>query len=220
MNSFLSIQSKEGLAWEEDDPLQFPSCLHLWSEHPLLLPSIGTHFIYLYQGSASLEWNGIVLPLKEGMFASVPGQLKIYGGAGIAITRLEFEGCFLLGGPVEERGRLKYIDGCTDSLILPPSKLGDPCLNLLHIPANTHQSRHTHPSHRVGMIISGRGQCITPTGDHPLHPGLTFVIPADSAHSFHTSTEDLRVIAYHPETDFGPTDEVHPMVNRTLLETP
>ena len=33
--------------------------------------------------------------------------------------------------------------------------LGDPCLNLLHIPPSTRQSAHTHPSIRVGLIVSG-----------------------------------------------------------------
>jgi hypothetical protein len=48
-------------------------------------------------------------------------------------------------------------------------------------------------------------------------PGLAFVIPADSLHSFTTENEALRVIAYHPDSDFGPTHEDHPMVNRTIL---
>jgi hypothetical protein len=33
-------------------------------------------------------------------------------------------------------------------------------------------------------------------------------------------TEDshLDVIAYHPDTDFGPTDDNHPMINRTWFD--
>jgi hypothetical protein len=27
----------------------------------------------------------------------------------------------------------------------------------------------------------------------------------------------LRVIAYHPDSDFGPTHEDHPMINRTMV---
>ncbi|MSQ82944.1 MAG: hypothetical protein EXR77_08510 [Myxococcales bacterium] len=29
--------------------------------------------------------------------------------------------------------------------------------------------------------------------------------------------ETLDVLAWHPDSDFGPTDQTHPMVNRTLL---
>jgi hypothetical protein len=49
---------------------------------------------------------------------------------------------------------------------------------------------------------------------------LVFVIPEESQHSFHTENKALRVIAYHPESDFGPTDETHPMVNKTILSDP
>jgi hypothetical protein len=46
---------------------------------------------------------------------------------------------------------------------------------------------------------------------------MAFVIPENAKHSFHTSEQALRVIAYHPDSDFGPTDESHPMVNKTIL---
>lgn len=98
--------------------------------------------------------------------------------------------------------------------------MGDPCLNLLHIPPHTRQSRHTHPSHRIGVILSGVGECVTPNATIPLVPGIVFVIPQNASHSFRTSGQALRVIAYHPESDFGPTDESHPMVNKTILSTP
>lgn len=28
----------------------------------------------------------------------------------------------------------------------------------------------------------------------------------------------MDVIAYHPDSDFGPQDEDHPMVNRTIVD--
>jgi hypothetical protein len=154
------------------------------------------------------------------MYAAVPCACSIKNGSGIAISRCSYQGFFHLGGPVEEIGRLRYIDGCTDSLLIPPLRMGDPCLNLLHIPPHTRQSRHTHPSHRIGVILNGHGECITPNEAIPLSPGMVFVIPENAEHSFHTTTEALRVIAYHPESDFGPTDEFHPMRNKTILTKP
>ena len=28
----------------------------------------------------------------------------------------------------------------------------------------------------------------------------------------------MIVVAFHPDSDFGPTHEVHPMINRTIVE--
>jgi quercetin dioxygenase-like cupin family protein len=214
---FLSFEKPDGRCWSENRPDCHPSTLSRWSRLSLSLPDDGSHFLFVTSGSGTLRYRNTEFPLETGMYAAVPGPCEIKGGSGIAVTRHDHQGFFHLGGPIEEHGRLRYIDGCTDSLLIPPPRLGDPCLNLLHIPAGTRQSRHTHPSHRVGVIVSGSGQCHTPDAKIPLHPGLVFVIPAGALHSFHTTDEALRVIAYHPESDFGPTDECHPMVNKTIL---
>ncbi len=95
---------------------------------------------------------------------------------------------------------------------------GDPCLNLLHIPPHTNQTAHTHPSLRTGMVVSGGGLCRTPRQDVLLTPGLVFVIPPNQLHSFHTQDRSLRIIAWHPDSAFGPTHAHHPMVNRTLVD--
>lgn len=218
MRPFLHFEKLQGLCWEETAPESYPSSLRRWqADHPVGLENGGTHFIFVTQGPATLRFLETDYLLHQGMYAAVPGSCSIENGAGIAISRSAHRGFFHLGGPVEEAGRLRYIDGCTDSLLIPPVRMGDPCLNLLHIPPHTRQSRHTHPSHRVGVILSGSGECVTPSGIIPLSPGMVFVIPEDAEHSFHTSNEALRVIAYHPESDCGPTDESHPMVNKTIL---
>lgn len=124
-----------------------------------------------------------------------------------------------MGGPVEQQGRLRYIDGCTDSLLIGPTVLGDPCLNHLHIPAGTAQTRHTHPSIRVGIIARGSGRCVTPEREHSLSPGLLFIIEANCPHSFHTDDSSLDVVVYHPDSDHGPTHHDHPMINKTIIGT-
>jgi quercetin dioxygenase-like cupin family protein len=113
---------------------------------------------------------------------------------------------------------LRYIDGCTDTLLVCPPRRGEPCLNHLHLPPGTNQSPHTHPSERIGVIVRGRGECRTPGGAYLLTPGMGWRIPTGCEHSFFTPDDDsLDVLAWHPDSDFGPTDEEHPMVNRTLV---
>lgn len=151
------------------------------------------------------------------MVFCVPGSCTVSGSRGIVVSRYGYRGFFQVGGPVENEGRLKYMDGCTDSLLVPPVMLGDPCLNLLYFPPGIVQTPHTHPSVRIGMVASGAGTCVTPAGDIPLLPGRAFVIHAEGVHSFTTRDEPMRVIAYHPDSDFGPTHEDHPMLNRTMV---
>lgn len=193
----------------------FPSQFQRWHGE-LDLPPDATHFAFV-ERDTTIHFASQSYAAVAGMYLSLPGAARIEGGRGIVTSRLGYCGFFMLGGPVEELGRLRYIDGCTDSLLIPPVMLGDPCLNLLHIPPGTRQTRHTHPSFRSGLILSGSGECATPERSYPLSPGLAFVIPADAAHSFHTSDEALRVIAFHPDSDFGPTNEQHPMINRTII---
>ena len=194
----------------------FPTSVRTW-QGQIFLPDSGTHFGFVQSGPATLQCDTGCFILKSGMYFAIPGRLSISGGAGLLITAHHYNGFFQIGGPIEPIGRLRYIDGCTDSLLISPAILGDPCLNLLHIPANTQQTAHTHPSFRVGMIVSGTGECVTPTARYPLHPGLSFIIPENSEHSFHTTHDNLTVIAYHPDSDYGPTHEFHPMVNKTIL---
>ena len=202
----------------------FPTSLFAWSgEDDLGFNHGGTFYGYVDAGPAKLTLPAFGLDywLHEGMYFSVPFPFKICKGRGIVILREHYYGYFHIGGPVEHRGRLRYIDGCTDSLLISPPRKGAPCLNLLYFPAGVDQTAHTHPSDRVGIIMSGKGKCIyDPDGKSvDLVPGMIFCIHKDGYHKFQTPYErEMRVLAYHPETDFGPDDEAHPMLNRTIIE--
>ena len=98
--------------------------------------------------------------LYEGMYFASPGRVKVSGGAGILQLVDHHRAMFSMGGPLEENGRLAYIDGCTDSLLLSPAIKGAPCLNHLHFPPSILQTQHTHPSGRSGIVVRGRGTCI------------------------------------------------------------
>ena len=191
----------------------------------LVLAGDATHFVFCHQGAVTVRQNG-AWPhvLTAGMYGSVPGKCEVRPvgqdlSKALVISALGWLGMMVIGGPLEERGRLRYIDGCTDSLLVPPVRLGDPCLNGLWFPLLTQQTTHTHPSVRIGMVVRGRGRCVTDEDDYELRPGMRFLIHADGDHRFETPSDSgLTVVAWHPDSDCGPTDVDHPMVNRTMVE--
>jgi quercetin dioxygenase-like cupin family protein len=201
---------------------QFPSYLSAWEDGKLILHDrFATHFGYVHQGLAVVQWAGQSFTLWPGQFFVVPGGLTVEGGRGIVVTREAYKALPLMGGPLELTGRLKYIDGCTDSLLAAPVRRGDPCLNLLYFPAGIDQTAHTHPSDRIGLILSGHGRCLVGEGESEIDlvPGQIFCIHTGGRHKFQTPYgQDMRVLAYHPDSDFGPTDEEHPMINRTMVD--
>ncbi len=194
-------------------------------EEPTLLEDDATHYGVMIDGACTVTANGRTTALRSHTFFCIGGAGVVEGsGKCVLVTRFGFRGLTLIGGDVEDWGRLRYIDGCTDTLLVAPPKKGDPCLNALYFPPATKQTAHVHPSIRCGAVIDGAGVCRTPKGDFPLNAGDIFFLPPETYHSF--CTEDvptvgrsaLTVVAFHPDSDFGPTDEDHPMVNRTYFK--
>lgn len=189
-----------------------------WMEKPLVLPPGATAFGMVTTGQTQLrDAETRVFDLNAGMFFVLPDGGVARGGSGLVIAWAGYQGLRQIGGPLEATGRLRYIDGCSDTLLVCPPRLGDPCLNHLHIPPRTDQTPHTHPSMRIGVILRGTGECRTPDGSYPLEPGMGWYIPTGCLHSFFTQNEALDVIAWHPDSDFGPRDDDHPMINRTQI---
>jgi quercetin dioxygenase-like cupin family protein len=218
---FYPFPIQHGLLLDLSDDA-FPTQVFGWNNDKIKLPSGATHYGMVTSGKAILHSHGAHYPLRAGMFFVVPSGGIIESeenGRGLVISRLDYQGLWQLGGTMEAEGRLRYIDGCSDTLLVCPPVLGEPCLNHLHIPPHTQQSAHTHPSNRIGVILRGKGECHTPDGVFPLEPGLAWYIPTGLLHSFHTQYESLDVVAWHPDSDFGPTHENHPMINRTFLQS-
>lgn len=161
--------------------------------------------------------------LSAGMYFCIPAPMQImpsrHGDENVAliIVRHNYRGIFSLGGPIEDKGRLRYIDSCSDTLLISPPRLGDPCLNFLHFPKNISQTMHTHPSVRIGVIARGSGICKTPDGSFELSPGMLWLLPENAPHAFFTQDSTMDVIAWHPDSDTGPSDDDHPMINRTIV---
>lgn len=155
--------------------------------------------------------------LRAGSWFVAPDGADVIEGRGLAIIMPRYRGLRQFGGPLERLGRLRYIDGCTDTVLVAPPRRGEACLNHLHIPAGTPQTAHTHPSVRIGIIARGRGECVTGGVRHALEAGLGWVIPTGVRHAFHTGDDSLDVMAWHPDSDTGPMDDDHPMINRTIV---
>ncbi len=171
-------------------------------------------------GRATIRAPGISAELEAGGFFGLPGPCEIAAdGSVMIVERLGYRAVPCLGR-IEDRGRLVYIDGCSDSVLCAPARLGDPVLNHLHFPAQTEQSVHIHPSTRLGVVVRGRGVAYGPGWQEPLERGTAFLLVEHEKHAFRTADESMDVVAFHPDSDWGPTDAAHPMLNRTYVCKP
>lgn len=175
----------------------------------------GTVFGVVLEGVAHLNSR---IAYKGEYFCVAAPVFVLAEGTTALFVRESWKGKTIYAGRIEETGDVKYIDGCTDSLLVCPPRLGDPCLNALYFPAGVNQTFHTHPSQRLGAVLSGSGYACFEGEEVALTPGTVFVIETDEVHRFRTEGDPMVVIAYHPDSDWGPTDEVHPMINRTVIE--
>ncbi len=197
-----------------------PGRLQTWQGNHLELPAEGTHFGFVYHGHPNLLRDSEDYRLHPGMYFCLPGGGQIGGvdSSGFVITSYNYRGMFSLGGALESTGRFAYIDGGTSSLLIPPVRLGDPCLNAIYFPPHRHQTLHTHPSYRIGLVIAGSGEAETSEGVTPLQPGMVFVIPTNSLHKFCTTDQPLTFVVFHPDSDAGLTHQNNPVLNRTMVE--
>lgn len=181
----------------------------------------GTVYGYCWRGSITIHPDGgRPRTAFEGDFfaVSMPHGGRFSGGSGYAIHRLGFEGMTMVGGPVENRGRLRYIDGCSCTELIAPLRVGDPTLQFLHFPRGIRQTHHTHPTLRAGLIHAGKGRCWTEAGHQELRPGRMFILTPDAPHGFETDESTMDLTVCHPDSDVGPTDEENPMLSRTIVE--
>jgi hypothetical protein len=176
---------------------------------PVQLTETGTHFIFCTADSVTIKNGRKAYILDKDCYASITGAAVVEGtGTALISSRVGYQGMNSMGGPIEELGRLKYINGCSSTVLIAPLKKGDPCYNFLHIPPGARQAVHTHPTLRVCYVVEGK--CFVTAGQF-------ICIPAHVEHSFYTGEESMRIVVYHPDSEVGPSDEEHPMLNRTLV---
>ncbi|HVY47279.1 MAG TPA: hypothetical protein VHB21_15430, partial [Minicystis sp.] len=167
-----------------------------------------TSYAFVLDGRARFRAGDLEFASGAGGFACLPGEVEIEaGGRVVVIERLGFRGVPTCGA-IEDKGRLAYIDGCSDTILCMPPRQGDPVFNHLHFPRGIEQSQHTHPSIRLGVVARGEGFAFargpgSAKWQEPLAAGSVFLLEAHEPHAFSTleSGAEMDVIAFHPDSD-------------------
>ena len=202
----------------------YPTIGYMIENDELTLTSSKYSTMYGYSfGKSSVGNIDKWYEIDAGQYFSIPVQGDEFTvGADdklLLIDRKGYQGQFIIGS-IENRGRLCYIDGCSDSMLVYPPRFGDPTLNSLHFPSGIQQTFHTHPSIRIGCIAKGSGSACSIAADNEIKEGDFWLIEEQELHRFRTdlSKSEMIVIAFHPDSEWGPTDYNHTMLNRTYIK--
>ena len=115
-------------------------------------------------------------------------------------------------------GNLSYIDGGTNTTAVNPGRLGDPVVNYVHFPSQMYQTLHTHPSHRIGLVLKGKGKIELDNEEfYELNEGEAFFMRRNELHNFITTDEDVILFVFAPDSGTGPTDDINPLKVRTYI---
>jgi quercetin dioxygenase-like cupin family protein len=138
-------------------------------------------------------------------------HIKFYG------LSMNDERLFLPQG--NPKGNLSYMDGGTNTTAVNPGRLGLPVINYVHFPAGMSQTLHTHPSQRIGLILSGSGEIELDDGVmFPIKAGDCWVMDRNVLHNFMCNKgEDVTLFVFSPDSGTGPTDEINPLKVRTYV---
>lgn len=179
----------------------------------------GTYYVMLHQ--ASYYADAVHFDNVNAAFA-VNGSFRIDTRSGSAVV-VQYPGLHLLEAryfvqTTLGQGNLSYIDGGTNTTAVNPGRLGDPVINYVHFPAHMHQTLHTHPSHRVGLVVKGNGRVELDHNEFfALRQGSAFFLPRNMLHNFICDDEDVVLFVFAPDSGTGPTDDVNPLKIRTYI---
>lgn len=179
----------------------------------------GTYYIMLQ--NASYYSDNVKLENVNAALA-INNHFTVKCGNGTAVV-IEYLGLRLLESRYYiqdklEMGNLSYMDGGTNTTAINPGRLGDPVINYVHFPDGMNQTLHTHPSHRVGMVLKGQGKVELDDSEFPLKQGDVFFMQRNVLHNFMCPfNEDVVLFVFAPDSGTGPTDEVNPLKIRTYV---
>jgi len=174
-----------------------------------------TKFIMLSSGTISFQNSDRI----TGCLAAAVNNSVTLRGHGIVINspgnHLTEESIIKVTAAIP--GNLSYIDGCSNSNLVHPARNGDPCLNYLYFPSGINQTFHTHPSYRIGIVLSGSGTAETTGDKYALTTGTMFLLERHTVHRFFTTNSHMSLMVFHPDSEDGPRDEFNPMKSRTYI---
>lgn len=205
----------------------YPSIMRVIKNQPkfIFTEDYSHSFIYVLDGELELISDGFKIKSIKGACFAVPGVFTIESSSNYTAIQIEKLGYLGMFGAtqIEKKGRLAYIDGCSDTTLFQPARMGDPVLNYLHFPKQITQTQHLHPSIRFGIVTKGSGvawkgtNCSDPGWEIELKKGGIFCLNESAIHSFKTKDSEMDIVAFHPDSDTGPTDQNHAMINRTYI---
>ena len=178
---------------------------------------------YVMLRNASFESNNITLT-KKNACVNTGDNFTISCGEDSSACIVEFPGLSLLESRIFiqeclDIGNLSYMDGGTNTTAINPGRLGDPVINYVHFPAGMYQTLHTHPSHRVGLVVKGNGKIELDNKEfYDVNEGEVFFMRRNCLHNFICDKdEDVIVFVWAPDSGTGPTDEINPLKIRTYV---
>jgi uncharacterized RmlC-like cupin family protein len=116
---------------------------------------------------------------------------------------------------------LPYVNGCSTRQVFAPERIGDPTLQLLHMPPfASEQAHHIHSTARVVHILAGRGRSIVGMDKmvekQELTAGMSLIFHPMCPHNFETDDESLLALPLHIFSSPPAGIEFsHPMFNGT-----
>ena len=181
----------------------------------------GTYYVLMRNStfsSANAEFKNVM-----GAFGVNHSFMLECGAVSHAVV-IEYKGIHLLENRYYVQndldiGNLSYMDGGTNTTAVNPSRLGDPVVNYVHFPNHMYQTLHTHPSHRVGLILRGSGHIELDNQEiFDIKTGDCFWMPRNTLHNFCCQNgEHVELFVFAPDSGTGPTDEVNPLKIRTYV---
>ncbi len=181
--------------------------------------TLGTYFLMLQNSSFYSDDTKFE---NVNAAISVNKSFTVNSNSGNAVV-IEYPGLHLLESRYYvqnklDMGNLSYMDGGTNTTAINPGRLGDPVINYVHFPNGMFQTLHTHPSHRIGMVVKGKGRVELDDGMFELDQGDVFFLRRNVLHNFHCPyDQDVVLFVFAPDTGTGPTDEVNPLKIRTYV---
>lgn len=213
------------------DMLNVKDELHISDRWPLHITKInpndslsfspnGTAYVMLR--NATYESSSVTLKNKHASI-STGDSFRVHCGVDGSACIIEYPGLTLLESryyvqDILDMGNLSYLDGGTNTTATNPGRLGDPVINYVYFPLGMYQTLHTHPSHRVGLILKGNGKIELDNNEFfSVNEGEVFFMRRNCLHNFITDKEPVILFVFAPDSGTGPTDEVNPLKVRTYV---